>query len=170
VARSELTCSIRARGAMHAQRSLMAMTGSRRLGLRSVCLHTWRPCRIFAFGPVSGRVCRARRRPGGRLFYVFPCPMVAFGDGTLCEYSAGRRFSSMKVKTSITLSRDILDAIDARAGRGRSRSEFIEAALRVFLDQARRGERDAKDLDILNRRAKRLNREATDVLGYQVIP
>jgi Arc/MetJ-type ribon-helix-helix transcriptional regulator len=76
----------------------------------------------------------------------------------------------MKVKTSITLSRDILDAIDARAGRGRSRSEFIEAALRVFLDQARRGERDAKDLDILNRRAKRLNREATDVLGYQVIP
>jgi metal-responsive CopG/Arc/MetJ family transcriptional regulator len=76
----------------------------------------------------------------------------------------------MKVKTSITLSRDVLDAVDARAGRGRSRSEFIEAALRAFLDQARRDERNGKDLDILNRRAERLNREAADVLGYQVIP
>ncbi len=76
----------------------------------------------------------------------------------------------MKVKTSITLSRDLLNAIDARAGRGRSRSEFIEAAVRTFLDQTSRGERDARDVDILNRRAERLNREAADVLGYQVIP
>ena len=88
----------------------------------------------------------------------------------LCGYSAGRMISSMKVKTSITLSRDILDAIDARAGRGRSRSEFIEAALRAFLARARRDERNAKDIDILNRRARRLNREAVDVLAYQVIP
>jgi Arc/MetJ-type ribon-helix-helix transcriptional regulator len=76
----------------------------------------------------------------------------------------------MKVKTSITLSRDILDAIDARAGRGRSRSDFIEAALRAFLDRARRDERDTRDIDILKRRAGRLNREAADVLAYQVIP
>jgi Arc/MetJ-type ribon-helix-helix transcriptional regulator len=76
----------------------------------------------------------------------------------------------MKVKTSITLSREILDAIDARTGRGRSRSEFIETAVRAFLDRARRAERDARDLDILNRRAARLNREAADVLSYQVIP
>ncbi len=76
----------------------------------------------------------------------------------------------MKVKTSITLSRDLLDEVDARAGRSRSRSEFIEAALRAFLDQARRAERNGNDLDILNRRAERLNREAADVLGYQVIP
>jgi metal-responsive CopG/Arc/MetJ family transcriptional regulator len=32
----------------------------------------------------------------------------------------------MKVKTSITLSRELLQAVDARTGRGRSRSEFIE--------------------------------------------
>lgn len=78
--------------------------------------------------------------------------------------------SSMKVKTSITLSRDLLKAIDARAGRGRSRSDFIEAALRTFLERTERDERDARDIDILNRRAARLNREAADVLGYQVIP
>ena len=76
----------------------------------------------------------------------------------------------MKVKTSITLSRDLLEAVDARAGRGRSRSEFIEAVLRAFLAQAGRDERNAKDLDILNRCAERLNREAADVLTYQVVP
>ena len=43
----------------------------------------------------------------------------------------GRMIGSMKVKTSITLSPDLLEAIDARAGRGRTRSEFIEAALRA---------------------------------------
>jgi metal-responsive CopG/Arc/MetJ family transcriptional regulator len=76
----------------------------------------------------------------------------------------------MKVKTSITLSRDLLAAVDARAGRGRSRSEFIEVVLRTFLDETARDERNARDVEILNRRAKRLNREAADVLAYQVIP
>ena len=76
----------------------------------------------------------------------------------------------MKVKTSITLSSEILDAVDARTGRGRSRSQFIESALRTFLDQTVRAERNARDIEILNRRADRLNREAADVLTYQVIP
>src|SRR3990172_3018011 len=79
-------------------------------------------------------------------------------------------FGGMKVKTSITLSRELLDAVDARTGRGRSRSEFIEAALQAFLDKSMRDERGARDLEILNRRATRLNREAVDVLAYQVIP
>ena len=76
----------------------------------------------------------------------------------------------MKVRTSITLSPDLLEAIDALAGRGRARSEFIEAALRAFLAQTSRHERNSRDLDILNRRAEQLNREAADVLTYQVIP
>lgn len=46
----------------------------------------------------------------------------------------------------------------------------VEAALRAFLAQARRQGRDARDLDIPNRRAERLNLEAADVLTYQVIP
>ena len=76
----------------------------------------------------------------------------------------------MKVKTSITLSSDLLDAVEARTGRGRSRSQFIELALRTFLAQTARNERDARDVEILNRRAEGLNREAADVLTYQVIP
>jgi len=76
----------------------------------------------------------------------------------------------MKVKTSITLSRDLVEAIDRQAGSGRSRSDFIEATLRAHMEQIAREEANTRDLDTINRRAERLNREAQDVLDYQVIP
>ena len=74
----------------------------------------------------------------------------------------------VKVKTSVALSRDVLAAIDRRAGGRGRRSALIESAVRSYL----RGEtaKDRHDLDIINRRAKRLNKEAEDVLGYQAIP
>jgi metal-responsive CopG/Arc/MetJ family transcriptional regulator len=75
----------------------------------------------------------------------------------------------MKVKTSITLSEDVLKSIDRRAKQYGSRSEFIEEALLAFMAQIARGERNARDLRIINRRAKRLNKEAADVLDYQVV-
>jgi metal-responsive CopG/Arc/MetJ family transcriptional regulator len=74
----------------------------------------------------------------------------------------------MKTKTSITLSEDVLKAIEVHSKYYGSRSEFIETALMAFMAQIERGERNAKDLRILNRRAKRLNKEAVDVLTYQV--
>lgn len=76
----------------------------------------------------------------------------------------------MKVKTSVTLSEDVLKAVDEQAGTQKSRSEFIEKALRAYLDQLIRAKQDARDLEIINRQADRLNREAEDVLSYQVIP
>jgi metal-responsive CopG/Arc/MetJ family transcriptional regulator len=77
---------------------------------------------------------------------------------------------SSKVKTSITLSSDLLKAIDRTARDGQSRSEFIEAALRVFFAQLQRRERDSRDLAIFSEHADRLNAEAKDVLTYQIIP
>ena len=41
----------------------------------------------------------------------------------------------MKVKTSITLSEDLLKAIDEYAGEYKNRSEFIEDAVRAFIIQ-----------------------------------
>ena len=76
----------------------------------------------------------------------------------------------MKVKTSVTLSEEILKAIDEQAGTQKNRSEFIEKALRVYIAQAIRAKQDARDLEIINRQADRLNEEAQDVLSYQVIP
>ncbi len=40
--------------------------------------------------------------------------------------------------------------------------------MRAFMAQMAQNEQDAKDLALINRRADRLNREAADVLGYQV--
>ena len=74
----------------------------------------------------------------------------------------------MKVKTSITLSEDLVAAIDTRACDFKNRSDFIEAALRAFLAQRIREEREAKDREILDRHADRLNQEAKDVLAFQV--
>lgn len=76
----------------------------------------------------------------------------------------------MKLKTSITLSEDILAAIDKRSGQFKNRSDFIEAAVRAYIDRLLRAEQDARDLAIINRRADRLNQEAVDVLAYQIIP
>jgi metal-responsive CopG/Arc/MetJ family transcriptional regulator len=75
----------------------------------------------------------------------------------------------MKVKTSITLSRDVLEAIDRRSGSSRSRSAFVEEAVRSYVAQLVRREAEARDLEILNRRADILNEEASDVLDYQVV-
>jgi len=74
----------------------------------------------------------------------------------------------MKVKTSITLSQELIKAIEQRAGRKVNRSEFIEAAVWAFIAQMVRNEQNARDLEIINRRADHLNQEAIDVLEYQV--
>ncbi len=79
----------------------------------------------------------------------------------------------MKQKTSITLSRDLLAAIDrlaatrGKGARGTSRSAVIERVLRIYFRRRSRRERDAAELERLNRAAARLNHEAEDVLAYQ---
>jgi len=74
----------------------------------------------------------------------------------------------MKTKTSVTLSGALLHGIEEHASDFRSRSEFIEAAVRYFIAHLERRVAEEKDLEIINRRADALNKEAEDVLGYQV--
>jgi len=77
----------------------------------------------------------------------------------------------MKVKTSITLSEELLKAVDKRTRQQkRTRSDLIEAAVKAFMQQLARQEQNARDLDIINRHADSLNKEAADVLEYQVLP
>jgi metal-responsive CopG/Arc/MetJ family transcriptional regulator len=76
----------------------------------------------------------------------------------------------MKRKTSITLSEDLLEAIDNRSGDAKNRSDFIETAIRAYIAKLIRDEQNEKDRDIINRHADRLNIEAADVLKFQVIP
>ena len=74
----------------------------------------------------------------------------------------------MKTKTSITLSEQLLVAVDKHAQGFKSRSSFIEAAVLFFLADLERRKTELQDLEIINRRADSLNDEAADVLGYQV--
>ena len=73
----------------------------------------------------------------------------------------------MRVKTSVTLPKDLLKSID-RADT--NRSAFLERAARIYLAQIEKCRRDALDIQIINRHAKRLNDEAGDVLEYQRLP
>jgi metal-responsive CopG/Arc/MetJ family transcriptional regulator len=73
----------------------------------------------------------------------------------------------MKIKTSITLSEDLIQSMDAFSGGKKNRSELIEDALRDYLERQARMRRDMEDFTILNKKADRLNREAEDVLSYQ---
>jgi metal-responsive CopG/Arc/MetJ family transcriptional regulator len=76
----------------------------------------------------------------------------------------------MKVKTSITLSKELLQEIDARIEtQQRSRSEFIEEAVRAFLAGADRAALQAREAALLRTHAAALNAEMADILEYQVL-
>ncbi len=74
----------------------------------------------------------------------------------------------MKIKTSVTLSDTLLAQIDRHAGKNANRSDFIETAVRSYILALVRKQENLRDLAIINRRAAKLNREAMDVLGYQI--
>jgi len=73
----------------------------------------------------------------------------------------------MKEKTSITLSKDVLTKVDRLAGSTQSRSSFIERVLRGYLKRRAKAALHARDLQLLNKAAGRLNVEAAEVLEYQ---
>jgi metal-responsive CopG/Arc/MetJ family transcriptional regulator len=73
----------------------------------------------------------------------------------------------MKVKTSVTLSEELIRNIDALSGQYGTRSALIERAVQDFLAAEIKRQRETQDLEILNRRAEALNAEARDVLSYQ---
>jgi metal-responsive CopG/Arc/MetJ family transcriptional regulator len=70
----------------------------------------------------------------------------------------------MKVKTSVTLSEELLEAISAQE---RNRSEFLEAAAWAYLATQEREERYRRELALFNEYADALNAEQAEVLQYQ---
>ena len=75
----------------------------------------------------------------------------------------------MKVETSITLSKDVITAVDELSTPS-GRSEFIEKALRSYLAQHERAARNNRDFELINQHAERLNDEAADVFAFQGEP
>ena len=73
----------------------------------------------------------------------------------------------MKSKTSITLSQGLLKGMDEFLVNFKSRSDFIEVAVRHFIAHLSRERTERRDLEIINLHADTLNEEAKDVLDYQ---
>ena len=74
----------------------------------------------------------------------------------------------MKVKTSITLEKEMVTAVEEAAREGESRSQVIERILRQSFAARDRDAIDRRDRNTINAHADELNEEAVDVLGYQV--
>jgi len=73
----------------------------------------------------------------------------------------------VRVKTSVTFPSDLLARLDHV---DKNRSALLERAAIAYLAQLERLDRDRKDIEIINRNAGRLNREAQDTLEYQQLP
>ena len=73
----------------------------------------------------------------------------------------------MRIKTSITLPKDLLIRLDRV---NKNRSAVLELAARAYLAHLENIARDQRDVEIINRNSTRLNREAMDTLGYQQLP
>jgi metal-responsive CopG/Arc/MetJ family transcriptional regulator len=76
----------------------------------------------------------------------------------------------MKIKTKIPLTPELLDKINQLVEKKghQTLSDLIEKLLRDFITANEQSEADMHDLQKINRLADRLNREAQDVLAYQV--
>jgi metal-responsive CopG/Arc/MetJ family transcriptional regulator len=72
-----------------------------------------------------------------------------------------------KMKTSLTLSREVVRGIDGMAGKKRSRSAVVDDVLRGYLLHRARAAANARDAEKINRFAGELNSEMQDVLSYQ---
>jgi len=74
----------------------------------------------------------------------------------------------MKIKTSITLSKELIDTLAVLYRKETNRSELIERIIWEYLKYYKQLKRDAQDARILNEKADKINKEAMDVLSYQV--
>ncbi|MCF7953779.1 MAG: ribbon-helix-helix domain-containing protein [Spirochaetales bacterium] len=74
-----------------------------------------------------------------------------------------------KIKTSITISNEILSEIDHLMPKNGNRSSFIESAIKFYIAQKYKEQRNRHDLELLNANYEDLNKEANDILSYQSI-
>ena len=72
----------------------------------------------------------------------------------------------MKVKTSVTLEADLLNRIDGLLIANETRSAFFQDAVIQLAEKRERDKRDAKDLELLNAHASKLNEEALENLTF----
>jgi metal-responsive CopG/Arc/MetJ family transcriptional regulator len=90
-------------------------------------------------------------------------------DRTVAEIQRHLSRPSKKEKTSVSLSGELIAAVDSLAGKAQ-RSAFLERALRSYLKRMVRRTRNERDLAAINARAAVTNRESDRVLELQERP
>lgn len=70
------------------------------------------------------------------------------------------------MKTSVTLSEELLQAISAETS-SENRSAFIETATWEYLELRRKRVRDRREMELISANADLLNDEARDALEFQ---
>ena len=73
----------------------------------------------------------------------------------------------MKLKTSVTLSEDIMKTLGRLARKGESRSAVVERLVRESLASRAKQAAAERDRALLDAHAEALNAEVEDVLRYQ---
>jgi metal-responsive CopG/Arc/MetJ family transcriptional regulator len=73
----------------------------------------------------------------------------------------------MKVRTSVTLPKELLIKVDALAGNKHTRSEVIETALRDYVAKKNNQELNWRDIEIINENADLINKQVEETLEFQ---
>lgn len=73
----------------------------------------------------------------------------------------------MKVRTSVTLPKELLVKVDALTGTKHSRSAVVESALRDYVAKERRKTLNTRDIEIINANADLINKQVEETLEFQ---
>ncbi|MCP9495819.1 MAG: ribbon-helix-helix protein, CopG family [Pyrinomonadaceae bacterium MAG19_C2-C3] len=73
----------------------------------------------------------------------------------------------MKVRTSVTLPKELLMKVDALTGKNRRRSEIVECALQDYMAKENHKKLNTRDIEIINEHADLINKQVEETLEFQ---
>ena len=73
-----------------------------------------------------------------------------------------------KTKKSISLSNSLLEDLDM-INKNMNISQFIETALEFYINELKKQERRQRDIEIINKNAKRFRKEAEENIDFQAV-
>lgn len=73
----------------------------------------------------------------------------------------------MRVRTSVTLPKELLIKVDALAGKKHKRSEIVESALREYAAKENHKNLNLRDIEIINENAELINKQVKETLEFQ---
>jgi len=73
----------------------------------------------------------------------------------------------MRVRTSVTLPKDLLVKVDALTGKKHKRSAIVELALRDYVTKENGKKLNTRDIEIINANADLINKQVKETLEFQ---